>query len=82
MNREKLQSAVTAWAVVHRRADDSVMFGPFAAIADALDWLSTDGHYRGVRGTVVPLVDPNAGNDVFWTGAPDLIAAHLSSSLQ
>ncbi len=62
---DQIRDSISGWIVIHHRATDSIIFGPFSSIVDAQDWLNQSADL-GVRGTIVPLVDPNCDRDVMW----------------
>lgn len=78
MDNEKILNAVSGWIIVHTRATDSVMFGPFSSIDDARTWMADEGVESGVRGIIVPIISPNADFDVKWAGAGSIIDAYYS----
>lgn len=66
MLNEKVRKGTAGWIVVHTRATDTVFFGPFSSIDNAIDWMATTGLDLGVRGKIEPLVSPQCDSSVMW----------------
>lgn len=60
------QPQAAGFMIVHTRATDQLFFGPFPDL-DAIDkWFEEVGNDAGVRGHIVPLMNPHQDPQDFW----------------
>jgi hypothetical protein len=57
---------VIGFIIVHTRATDRVYFGPFKDMEELDKWMKEVGSKRGVRGSIIPLMNPQGDPADFW----------------